>query len=277
MTTLRQRVRHKTNPRPSRLAKRRALGQHFLTDTSVVERIFGALDIRPSDHVLEIGPGTGALTPRLEREAGSVVAVEIDRDLAESLRPRLPDVDIVCADALAVDLAGLLDRAGRRRRVVGNLPYRIASPLLHRLFDDRVVVRDMHFMVQAEVARRLAATPGSKIYGRLSVAAQWYCRIEMLFEVAPGSFSPPPKVRSAFVRLKPYSPADRLDCDAASLRRVAQVAFSRRRKTLANALESIAVDWEALDIDPRNRPEDLDVADFVAIAKGLPPTSKCPG
>ena len=262
--------RRSAKRRAQREAKRRAYGQHFLDDPTVVERIFAVLDIDPSDHVLEIGPGTGALTTRLGRDAGSVVAVEIDRDLAAALQTRLPEVEIVCRDALTVDLAALLDGAGgRRRRVVGNLPYNIASPLLNRLFDEAVAVHDMNFMVQAEVARRLAAAPGSKIYGRLSVVAQWHCRIEMLFEVAPGSFSPPPKVRSAFVRLKPIPVDERLACDAAVLRHVVRVAFAQRRKTLANALESLHVDWNVLDIDPKDRPESLAVADFVAIANSL--------
>lgn len=251
----------------ARSAKQRALGQHFLTDTSALDRVFAVLDIDASDHVLEIGPGAGALTMRLGKEAGSVVAVEVDRNLATSLQARLPQVEVVCADALKADLAGLLDRAGeRRRRVVGNLPYNIASPLLTRLFE--AGAEDMHFMVQAEVARRLAAAPGSKTYGRLSVIAQWHCRIELLFELGPGSFSPPPRVRSAFVRLEPLP--DRLACDAAALRRVVRTAFAKRRKTLANALESLPVDWSALRIDPKDRPENLSVADFVAIANGLP-------
>lgn len=250
--------------------KQRALGQHFLTDASAVERLFAALDVEASDHVLEIGPGAGVLTARLVHEAGSVVAIEVDRDFAGSLEKRLPEADIVCADALKADLGGLLGRAGeRRRRVVGNLPYNIASPLILRLFDDDVIAEDMHFMVQAEVARRLAAAPGSKAYGRLSVIAQWHCHIELLFELGPESFSPPPKVRSAFVRLKRHPRSDRLDCDAAALHRVVRVAFGQRRKTLANALESISVDWSALPIDPRDRPENLSVADFVAIANRL--------
>ena len=236
----------------------------------MVERIFAALDIVPSDHVLEIGPGAGALTTRLVRDAGSVVAVEVDRDLATSLRTRLAEADIVCADALKADLGGLLDRGGsRRRRVVGNLPYNIATPLILRLLDDEVIAEDMHFMVQAEVARRLAAAPGSKTYGRLSVIAQWHGGIELLFEVGPGSFSPPPKVRSAFVRLRPRPRSDRLDCDFAVLDRVVRIAFGQRRKTLANALESLPVDWSALHIDAKDRPENLSVADFVAIANGL--------
>ncbi len=253
-----------------RSAKQRALGQHFLTDPTVVERVFATLDINASDHVVEIGPGTGALTTRLGAEAGSVVAVEIDRDLARTIQGKLPGVDIVCADALRVDLGSLLDRAGgRRRRLVGNLPYSITSGLLDRLFDAGVVCEDMHFMVQAEVARRLAAPPGSKAYGRLSVIAQWHCRIELLFEVPPGSFTPPPKVRSAFVRLKARPPGERLACDLAALRRVTRVAFAKRRKTLANALESLPVDWQALNIDPGLRPENLGVGDFVAIANDL--------
>ena len=251
----------------ARSAKQRALGQHFLTDASAIERTFAALDVEGSDHVLEIGPGAGALTARLVAEAGSVVAVEVDRDLAASLQAQLPGADIVCADALEVDLGALLDRAaGRRRRVVGNLPYNIASPLIIRLLDDEVIAEDMHFMVQVEVARRLAAAPGSKTYGRLSVIAQWRCRIELLFEVGPGSFSPPPKVRSAFVRLKRRPLSERLDCEPAALHRVVRIAFGQRRKTLANALESLSVDWNALHIDPRDRPENLSVADFVAIA-----------
>ena len=256
-----------------RSAKQRAFGQHFLADASAVERIFAALDVDPSDHVLEIGPGAGALTKRLVSEAGSVVAVEVDGDLATSLRARLPDADIVCADALKADLVELLGRAGaRRRRVVGNLPYNIASPLILRLLDDEVDAEDMHFMVQAEVARRLASAPGSKTYGRLSVIAQWHCRIELLFEVGPGSFSPPPKVRSAFVRLRRRLLSDRLDCDRAALDRVVRIAFGQRRKTLANALESVPVDWTGLQIDPKARPENLSVAEFVAIANGVRPT-----
>lgn len=263
--------------RQARPPARKRFGQHFLTDGAVVERIFAALGLDGADHVLEIGPGTGVLTARLGREAGSVVAVEIDRDLAQAMRSRLAGVEIVCGDALVVDLAGLLDHAGeRRRRVVGNLPYNIATALLNRLFDDAILTADMHFMVQAEVARRLAAAPGTKAYGRLSVVAQWWCRVEMLFEVAAGSFAPPPKVRSAFVRLVPRA-EDRLRCDAAALRHVLRVAFGKRRKTLANALESIAVDWNALQIDPGIRPENLDVGDFVAIANGLNATSEPPG
>ena len=251
---------------------RRRFGQHFLADEAVVERIFATLRPDAADHVLEIGPGTGVLTARLAREAGSVAAVEVDRDLVAALRARDfgrhgAAVDIVSGDALKVDLASLLARGGdRRRRVVGNLPYNIATPLLERLFRVDAGIADMHFMLQAEVAHRLTASPGSKAYGRLSVAAQWWCRIDILFEVEAESFTPPPKVDSAFVRLVPRAEGDRPACDPDDLGRVLRTAFSGRRKTLANALESLAVDWRALEIDPGDRAENLTVEDFVAIA-----------
>ena len=259
---------------------RRRFGQHFLTDEAVVERIFATLRLKASDHVLEIGPGTGVLTRRLAREAASVAAVEVDRDLVAGLRAdgfgdAAAEVDIVHGDALKVDLEGLLERGGERpRRVVGNLPYNIATPLLERLFRIDADITDMHFMLQAEVAHRLAASPGSKAYGRLSVAAQWRCRIDSLFTVEAESFSPPPKVDSAFVRLVPRGEEDRRDCDPDDLAEVLRIAFTARRKVLGNALESLAVDWRAVDIDPGLRPENLTVNDYVAIARSARPSSR---
>ena len=250
---------------------RKRFGQHFLTDPAVVERIFAALGCRTTDRVLEIGPGTGLLTERLRLEAGAVTAIEIDRDLAALLRARLPGVDVVRGDALQVDLAPLV---GDGVRVVGNLPYNVATPLLGRLFDVVDQVADMHFMLQAEVAERLAAQPGTKSYGRLSVIAQYHCRIERLFDVAAASFTPPPKVRSSFVRL---SARPRETCDVRHLQGVVRTAFGQRRKTLHNALRSLAPDWQALGLDPSDRPENLRVEDYVAIAnasasRNLPPT-----
>jgi len=229
------------------------------------------LRLEASDRIVEIGPGTGVLTARLSREAGSVTAIEIDRDLAGILAARLPGVVVETGDALKVDLDAILADGGMgRRRIVGNLPYNISTPLLERLFDLATEVADMHFMLQWEVAERLAASPGSKAYGRLSVAAQWRCAVDLLFKVPPESFSPPPKVESAFVRLVPRAVGERLDCDANRLGRVLRTAFSGRRKVLANALESLSVDWSALDIDPSMRAETLTVDDFVAIARCLP-------
>ena len=244
---------------------RKRFGQHFLTDPAVVERIFGALRCQASDRILEVGPGTGLLTERLCREAGTVTAIEVDRDLAASLRTRLPASHVVCDDVLATDLAPYLGSDGVLR-VVGNLPYNVATPLLGRLFDVIHRLADVHVMLQAEVADRLTADPGTKSYGRLSVTAQYHCRIERLFDVDATSFTPAPKVRSAFVRLRAR---DREPCDVAILGAVLRAAFGQRRKTLGNALKSFAPDWPALGLDPGARAENLRVEDFLAIANAV--------
>ena len=254
-------------PRQARLAKaapvRRRFGQHFLADEAVVERIFLALALGRSDRILEIGPGTGALTQRLCVAAGSVTAIEIDRRLAARLRTRL-GAEIICADALRMDLGALAKRLGGCR-VVGNLPYNVATALLLRLMP-LTDVRDMHVMLQAEVAARLAAPAGTKAYGRLSVLAQLHCEVQRLFAVDAASFAPPPKVASAFVRLVPRP---RPPCDDAALTRVLAAAFSARRKTLANALGSLAPDLTALGIEPERRPDSLQPHEFLAIARHL--------
>lgn len=242
---------------------RRRFGQHFLVDEAVVDRIFQALALDSGDRVLEIGPGTGALTERLCAEAAEVVAIEVDRDLAAALRARLP-AEVICADALATDLAAITERLAPCR-VVGNLPYNIASPLLARL-TPLASARDIHVMLQAEVGARLAAQAGTKAYGRLSVLAQHHCDVQALFAVGAESFTPSPKVASAFVRLarkpdQPYPPA--------ALRQVLALAFSARRKTAANALRSLAPDWRALGIDPARRADGLHPGEFVAIARQL--------
>ena len=258
-----------TRPR-QKTPSRKRFGQHFLTDAAAIERIFAALRLRETDAVLEVGPGTGALTERLDAEAANVVAVEIDRDLATALQRQLPRVQVHCADVLTTDLAALVtdgadraDRADRANRVVGNLPYNIATPLLDHLFDLAARVADIHIMLQAEVAARLAAAPGSKAYGRLSAMAQYHCRIELLFNVGAASFSPPPKVDSTFLRL---TAREREPCDLAALRQLLRLCFGQRRKTLGNALRSVAPDWAALGLDPRRRPETLGVGEFVALA-----------
>ena len=247
---------------------RKRFGQHFLTDAATLERIFAALMVKADDCVLEIGPGRGALTERLCAQAGRVAAIEIDRDLAAALGRRLPALQLVCGDALRADLRAIVappeqGDAGERWRVVGNLPYNIASPLLERLFALGGRVADIHVMLQAEVAARLAAQPGGKRYGRLSVMAQYHCRVVKLFDVDAASFAPKPKVASAFVRL---TPREREPCDVEALRRVLRASFGQRRKILANALKSFAPNWRALGIDPGRRAESVTVAEYVAIA-----------
>ena len=254
--------------RPSPPAPRKRFGQHFLTDAPTIERIFAALDLAPDDQVVEIGAGTGALTERLATDAASVVAIDIDRDLAAALAARLPAVRVVCADALRLcwrDLFSTPAANAGRVRVVGNLPYNIATPLLAALLPHARAVFDFHVMVQAEVAARLVASPGTKAYGRLSVLTRHHCLAARLFDVPPRCFSPPPKVHSAFVRLR--AAADTAPCDADALHTVLRTCFGQRRKTLGKALRALGCDAAALGVDPRGRAERLTVRDFVAIAE----------
>ncbi len=226
---------------------RKRFGQHFLHDPRVLARIVDAIDARPDDAIVEIGPGEGALTRPLLERVKSLQAIEIDRDLAAALPP---GVTVHRADALEFDY-GIFPA---RIRVVGNLPYNISTPLLFRLarYADRV--RDMHFMLQLEVVERMVAAPSTPAYGRLSVALQARFGMRKLFNVPSGAFRPPPKVESAFVKLEPL--ARPLPMDEDLLRK----AFSARRKTLRNALPGI--DFAALGIDPGLRPENLSPEDY---------------
>src|SRR5690606_16243068 len=193
-------------PEPSRPPRaRRRFGQHFLTDATVVARILACLDPRPGERLVEIGPGGGVLTAELLASGARVDAVEIDRDLVASLNERFaaePRFRLHAGDALAFDFGALLGR-GERCRIVGNLPYNISTPLLFRLIELRGAIRQMLFMLQKEVVDRLAAEPGTAAYGRLSVMMQAAAVVTPLFEVGPECFSPPPRVRSAVVRIEP--------------------------------------------------------------------------
>ena len=271
---------------------RKRFGQHFLTDASVVDSIAAILAVGPDDRVIEIGPGHGALTVPLAAACNNLTVIEVDRDLARSLRRRFPRVDVIEADVLRTDFAGLArnkrfrrasvtgsacsvdDERGRASlaggsvRVVGNLPYNIAAPIMMRLFDDcanGLALRDAHFMLQAEMADRLAAPPGTRARGRLSVMAQYHCGIEPLLTVDAAAFSPPPKVTSKFVRLTPREPIV-LAQDMAALHTVVRTAFGQRRKRLGNALKSLDLDLPALGLDPGSRAEQMGVSDFVAMA-----------
>ena len=248
---------------------RKRFGQNFLVDTHYVERIVAAVDPRPGDNVVEIGPGLAALTARLIGGAGRIAAIEIDRDLAARLRERFaPDVlALTVADALDFDFATL----GSELRVVGNLPYNISSPLLFHLADQSDVVRDLHVMLQREVVARMTAGPGTKDYGRLSVMLQTRFAVSRLFTVPAGAFRPAPKVESAVARLVPLREARPQIDDPTLFARVVSAAFGQRRKTLRNALSSVA-DAPALElagVDPSARGETLGVDEFVRLANHL--------
>jgi 16S rRNA (adenine1518-N6/adenine1519-N6)-dimethyltransferase len=243
---------------------RKRFGQNFLTDETVALRIASAVALAPTDRLLEIGPGRGALTEVLyPSDVARYVAVEIDRDLIALLAGTFPRLELLNADVLRVALREVL--AGVDWSVVGNLPYNISTPLLVRLFAHSGLIRDMHFMLQREVAQRLAAVPGTKQWGRLSVLAQYHCQIELLFEVPPESFTPAPKVHSCVVRFVPRAPQHAAD-DLERLQLVLRHAFSGRRKRIANALRSLAIRWEDLALPADARADQLSVEDYVALA-----------
>ena len=244
---------------------RKRFGQHFLVEPAVCEAIVQAVDPRPGQAVVEIGPGLGALTRGLLARCGRLVAVELDRDLAARLR-RVPGIDVVEADVLRVDLAELRSRAGGPLRVVGNLPYNISTPILFHLLESVEQVGDQHFMLQREVVQRMAAAPGTKAYGRLSVMLQWRYEIEPLFDVGPEAFDPPPAVDSAVVRMQPL-PAPQ-GVQAARLGELVTVAFSQRRKLLRHTLGSwLERAGYAGDFDTQRRAEEVPVAEYVALAR----------
>jgi 16S rRNA (adenine1518-N6/adenine1519-N6)-dimethyltransferase len=252
---------------------KKSFGQHFLHEKRYIERIVSAIAPRPDDRVVEIGPGEGALTLPLLAAAGRLTAIELDTDLIPGLQARAGAVgtlEIVHADVLRVDLTALAQRLGVPRvRLAGNLPYYISSPILFHCVDHATAIEDMHFMLQKEVVDRMAAEPGSKVYGRLSVMLQLACRVEPLFTVPPGAFRPPPKVDSAVVRLVPLADNERHDADPQRVHAIVKAAFAQRRKTLANGLKTM-LDADAIasaGIDPRTRAETLAPGDFVRLAK----------
>jgi 16S rRNA (adenine1518-N6/adenine1519-N6)-dimethyltransferase len=256
---------------------RKRFGQHFLRDQQVIDRIVAAIDPKPGQRLVEIGPGEGVLTgPVLER-AGRLEVVELDRDLAASLEHRLGHpggLTIHQADALRFDFSTLA--AGEDRiRIIGNLPYNISTPLIFHLLDQAAAINDMVFMLQKEVVDRLVADPGSRQYGRLSVMAGFYCTMDWLFDVGPEAFHPPPKVDSAIIRLVPkdLTPGD-LEL-LPRLERVVRQSFSQRRKTLRKSLSGMLTEKEiqAADIAPTARPETLTLDQFKSLARCLNPES----
>lgn len=248
---------------------RKRFGQHFLHDGNVIERILRAVDVRPGQRFVEIGPGLGALTRPLLERCQRLDVIELDRDVIAPLKQRCEgagELIVHLADALRFDYAALA--GDTRLRLVGNLPYNISTPLLFHLLDAAACVQDMHFMLQKEVVARLTAAPGTTDYGRLTVAVAARARADALFDVGPGAFKPPPRVVSAVVRITPAPPAFVID-DLACYDRVVAAAFNQRRKTLTNALRGV-LDAEAMraaDIDPGIRAERLTPADFARLAR----------
>ena len=257
--------------------KRRALGQHFLRDAGIARAIVELVAPTAADLVVEIGPGEGALTGELARRAGRLIALEVDRGLLEALRRRWPTVDILEADARTWEYGTLERPAGGRVLVVGNLPYSVGKPIVAALLEARTAIDAMALMLQREVAERLAAPPGGKVYGAMSVLTQAVCDVELALRVPPGAFRPPPKVDSAVVRLTPRRHARVPPALEARFREVVRAAFASRRKTLANALTgglglSLGVAREAAtrsEVDPGRRAETLTIEEFVSLTARL--------
>ena len=246
---------------------RKRFGQHFLADRSIVEAIVDAIDPRPGEVLVEIGPGLGALTDPLVERCGRLTVIELDRDLAARLRRR-GELSVVEADVLKVDFSALAQTLGGRMRVVGNLPYNISTPILFHLLGHVEQVADQHFMLQKEVVERMAAAPGSKDFGRLSVMLQWRYAIEAVLDVPPEAFEPPPRVDSAVVRMRPIAPAPQVD--AALLGELVAVAFSQRRKLLRNTLGHWLAERDGgAGFDLQRRAEEVPVSEYLALARGL--------
>jgi 16S rRNA (adenine1518-N6/adenine1519-N6)-dimethyltransferase len=257
---------------PGKHVHKKQFGQHFLHDPGLIRRIVQAVAPKPGERLVEIGPGEGAITLPLLREHGSITVIELDRDLIPRIQAAAAPVgqlDVINADVLTVDFTALAQ--GQALRLVGNLPYNISSPILFHCLEHAAAVTDMHFMLQKEVVDRMAADPGSKVYGRLSVMLQLSCTVQPLFNVPPGAFNPPPKVDSAVVRLIPLPAAQRHDADPRLVATVVRHAFGQRRKTLSNALGGIASAEQirAAGVDPKQRAEQLAPMEFVDIAKTI--------
>jgi 16S rRNA (adenine1518-N6/adenine1519-N6)-dimethyltransferase len=253
------------------------LGQNFLHDTGVIDRIVQAIDPQPGDAIVEIGPGQGALTFPLLKKHGDVTAIEFDRDLHAPLQAAARAhgrLHLIEGDVLGVDFTALAAQRGDARgqiRLAGNLPYNLSSPILFHALDHAAAIRDMHFMLQKEVVERMAAGPGSKVYGRLSVMLQAYCAVTPLFVVPPGAFRPAPKVDSAVVRLVPKAQEKVEVADHRVFANVVRAAFGQRRKTLRNALNGVAdsAAIETAGLRPDARAEQVEVAGFVRLANLL--------
>lgn len=249
---------------------RKRFGQHFLHDTVVIDRILSAIDPQPGQALLEIGPGRGALTYPLLQRCKRLAAVELDRDLIPILQQqasKFGELELINADMLKFELSSL--PGSERLRVVGNLPYNISTPLMFHLMDSIARIEDMHFMVQKEVALRIVAQVGDRNYGRLSVMMQYYCECLYLFDVAPESFTPPPRVDSAIIRLLPHREPIADIGDFALFYSIVQTAFGQRRKTIGNSLKAILAPQviEASGLERRLRAENLSLQDYARLTR----------
>lgn len=256
----------------------KSLGQNFLTDNNIIEKIAGGLDISTNDLVLEIGPGAGALTVELAKQANEVKSIEIDKNLLPILGEVLQDAqntEIINQDFMKVDIKALT--GGREYKLIGNLPYYITTPIIMKILEEGPKPSNMVFMIQKEVAQRLSAQPGTKAYGAITVAANYYCSTEYLFTVSKEVFLPKPKVDSAVIRMTPYKQPPVKVEDEKTLFAVIKAGFGQRRKTLSNALKQLngvtadEVKYALANacIDCKRRAETLEIQEFAALSDSV--------
>ncbi len=263
---------HSNTPSGHRARKR--FGQNFLVDDNIINQIVHAVNPKPDQRVVEIGPGQGAITGLLLESVPHLQVIELDRDLVPVLLAQFAkyrEFKIHQHDALKFDFASLTSEAQPTLRIVGNLPYNISTPLIFRLLSLKAHIHDMHFMLQKEVVQRLVAGPGNKNYGRLSIMAQYHCAIESLFDVPPESFDPAPKVNSAVARLQPYATPPFVAQNVQNFDKFIKQAFQQRRKTLRNGLKGLVDDAEAerVGLDLTKRAENISVEDYIKFCNAL--------
>ena len=252
---------------------RKRFGQNFLKDQQVIDRVIQTINPGASEHLLEIGPGQGALTRQLAAAVGKLDCVELDRDLARHIDSSYGSADKVTVyqqDILKFDLRQLT-QSNNSLRIVGNLPYNISTPVLFYLLQNHALIKDMTFMLQLEVVQRMTATAGNKSYGRLGIMLQYFCEVEHCFNVPSAAFVPKPKVSSAIVRLTPHREFPVSARSVECLQIVVRTAFNQRRKTLKNSLKTLLpkAALDALPLDLTLRPENLSLADYVLISDAL--------
>ena len=250
---------------------RKRFGQHFLQDNDVIDRIIAVIAPKKDQHIVEIGPGLGALTYKILPHVLTFDVLEIDRDLAQNLQQQIkpsPQFNLHVTDALGFDFTQLTPQP---LRIVGNLPYNISTPLLFHLLQQRNIIQDMHVMLQKEVVERIIAAPKSKNYGRLSVMLQYHYHANKLFTVCADAFDPQPKIDSAILRLVPHNNTSLTANDATTFSQVVKLAFTHPRKILSNNLQALLTPEQLrqLSIAPTQRPGELSVADYVTIANYL--------
>ena len=252
---------------------RKRFGQNFLHDQTIIHRIVMAISPKPGQHIVEIGPGLGALTAEVLPLVGEMDAIEIDRDLIiklQAMAENVGELRIHSGDALKFNFAELA-KEGEQLRVFGNLPYNISTPLIFHLCSHGSLIKEMHFMLQKEVVDRMVSGPGSKRYGRLSVMVQYFCQVRCLFFVPASSFTPAPKVESAIVRLQPHATKPFVAKDEKLFAKLVTTAFNHRRKTLRNAVKEMVTEEQliAAGVKPEARPETIGLAAYVAISNCL--------